>query len=131
MNKKIWLFFTIFIGFISFSNAGNISVLPCVETVEMPKHTNKLEKVEKKRKRGKWQERMRQRIQKLLKAHDTFLIAFLICLFLLALCFMLGVYWVKNIEVLNALNYVSLGLVVITAIFAILWLMTVNMRKHP
>ncbi|MCS7075389.1 MAG: hypothetical protein NZ455_01705 [Bacteroidia bacterium] len=84
-----------------------------------------------KRKKGGWRERMRQRIYKLLKAHDAFLIAFLICLFLLALAFMLGVYWVKNPEVVNALNYVSLGLVVITAIFGILWLMTVNMRKQP
>lgn len=87
--------------------------------------------IEQKRKKRKWQERMRQRVHKLIKAHDAFLIAFLISLFLLALCFMLGVYWVKNIEVLNALNYVSLGLVVITAIFGILWLMTVNMRKRP
>jgi hypothetical protein len=111
---------------ISFSYAGSIT--PSV----VNKETNaRIVKIEKKRKKGGWQERMRQRIHKLLKAHDTFLLAFLICLFLLALSFMLGVYWIKNIEVLNALNYVSLGLVIVTAFFAILWLMTVNMRKHP
>lgn len=114
----------------SYSFAGNTNQEWLQNEV---RHTffHKTVKTEKKRKKGGWQERMRQRIHKLLKAHDTFLIAFLICLFLLALSFMLGVYWVKNPEVLNALNYVSLGLVIVTAFFAILWLMTVNMRKHP
>lgn len=114
---------------IHFSYAGSITQV--IQRADNKTVIHKIQKKEQKRKKGGWQERMRQRIHKLLKAHDTFLIAFLICLFLLALCFMLGIYWVKNTEVLNALNYVSLGLVVITAIFGILWLMTVNMRKHP
>lgn len=130
MNLKVIINIVLSVLFcMHFSYAGSITQV--IQYTDNKTVIHKVEKKEQKRKKGGWQERMRQRIHKLLKAHDTFLIAFLICLFLLALSFMLGVYWIKNAEVLNALNYVSLGLVVITAIFGILWLMTVNMRKRP
>lgn len=130
MKFKLWIYSLILTVFnFSYSFAGIANQISDIEIYN--RTIDKTIKVEKKRKKGGWQERMRQRIHKLIKAHDAFLIAFLICLFLLALCFMLGVYWIKNTEVLNALNYVSLGLVIITAFFAILWLMTVNMRRRP
>ncbi|MCS7028087.1 MAG: hypothetical protein NZ519_04915 [Bacteroidia bacterium] len=127
MKFLLWIYglVVIFLCFSTFSVQG--AAVPAQNQTVV----NKTLKIEQKHKKDGWKERMRQRIYKLIKVHDTFLIGFLICLFLLALAFMLGVYWVKNPEFLNALNYVSLGLVVITAIFAILWLMTVNMRKHP
>lgn len=130
MNLKLWIYFILSVLFcIAPAYASNTTL--SVQGHEPSYTIEKILKTEKKRKKGGWQERMRQRIYKLLKAHDAFLIAFLICLFLLALSFMLGIYWIKNPEVLNALNYVSIGLIIITAFFGILWLMTVNMRRHP
>lgn len=125
-----WFCLFIFAFSCTFCTASSVTPTP-ISTPTPQFNPSKTQKVEKRRKkRGGFWERARHRMEKLLKAHDTFLVMLFICLFLLALAFFLGIILTLEASILAALQIITIVLLVITVFVCILWLRTVNMRKH-